>query len=209
MDQASLAPFLFEGDDKRSQILRAAMILFLREGFSETSMDAITAEAGVSKATVYAHFKSKDVLFKEIIRQGSRKVSSDFPPLERGQGSVTSDLLRFFGPIQQLLWHSGGHHWHRLVIAEGGKHPDLAQTFMECVIVPMAEKIQGYLDTLRKLELIDPVDTRLAAEVILSLALIRPIHTLLLLGERGQPDRETLEWNVRFFLKGLGAKLES
>ncbi len=80
---------------------------------------------------------------------------------------------------------------------------------MECVIVPMAEKIQGYLDTLRKLELIEPVDTRLAAEVILSLALIRPIHTLLLLGEQGQPDRETLEWNVRFFLKGLGAKLES
>ncbi len=79
MDQASLAPFLFEGDDKRSQILRAAMVLFFARWVFRNQHGCDHAEAGVSKATVYAHFKSKDVLFKEIIRKAPGSLL-DFPP---------------------------------------------------------------------------------------------------------------------------------
>jgi Transcriptional regulator len=53
---------------KRAAILAAAKGLFIRNAFAGTSMDAVAAEAGVSKLTVYSHFGDKDNLFREVIR---------------------------------------------------------------------------------------------------------------------------------------------
>jgi AcrR family transcriptional regulator len=55
---------------KRAAILRAALGLFLREGF-DASVDQIAAEAGVSKVTVYNHFGSKQALFVEVIKDAT------------------------------------------------------------------------------------------------------------------------------------------
>jgi TetR/AcrR family transcriptional repressor of mexJK operon len=54
--------------EKRAAILAAAKDLFIRNAFAGTSMDAVAAEAGVSKLTVYSHFGDKDNLFREVIR---------------------------------------------------------------------------------------------------------------------------------------------
>ncbi|MFE6815643.1 TetR/AcrR family transcriptional regulator [Streptomyces sp. NPDC057677] len=54
---------------KRQAIVRAARDLFLREGFG-VGMDAIAAEAGVSKVTVYNHFGSKEALFTAVVAGG-------------------------------------------------------------------------------------------------------------------------------------------
>lgn len=54
--------------EKRAAILEAAKALFVRNAFSGTSMDAVAAEAGVSKLTVYSHFGDKDNLFREVMR---------------------------------------------------------------------------------------------------------------------------------------------
>jgi TetR/AcrR family transcriptional repressor of mexJK operon len=54
--------------EKRAAILAAAKALFVSNAFAGTSMDAIAADAGVSKLTVYSHFGDKDNLFREVIR---------------------------------------------------------------------------------------------------------------------------------------------
>jgi TetR/AcrR family transcriptional regulator, mexJK operon transcriptional repressor len=54
--------------EKRAAILAAAKALFIRNSFAGTSMDAIAADASVSKLTVYSHFGDKDNLFREVIR---------------------------------------------------------------------------------------------------------------------------------------------
>src|SRR5580658_8576833 len=53
---------------KRSLIAQAALRLFLRDGFSRTSVDAIAEEAGVSKRTIYNHYGDKENLFLSVIR---------------------------------------------------------------------------------------------------------------------------------------------
>jgi TetR/AcrR family transcriptional regulator, mexJK operon transcriptional repressor len=54
---------------KRSLIAQAALRLFLRDGFARTSMDAIAAEAGVSKRTIYSHYGDKENLFVSVVRE--------------------------------------------------------------------------------------------------------------------------------------------
>jgi AcrR family transcriptional regulator len=54
--------------EKRAAILDAAKRLFPTSGFEGTSMDAIAADAGVSKLAVYSHFRDKETLFIAAIR---------------------------------------------------------------------------------------------------------------------------------------------
>lgn len=53
---------------KRKAILEAAKTLFLSNGYDGSSMDAIAAEAGVSKLTVYSHFTDKEKLFAAAVQ---------------------------------------------------------------------------------------------------------------------------------------------
>ena len=53
---------------KRLAILEVAIGLFLKRDFMDVTMDAIAAEANVSKLTVYSHFGDKEVLFSEAVR---------------------------------------------------------------------------------------------------------------------------------------------
>ena len=52
---------------KRSAILSAARDLFLSDGFDRTSVDAVSARAGVSKRTVYDYFGDKRALLQAVV----------------------------------------------------------------------------------------------------------------------------------------------
>ncbi len=52
---------------KRAAILAAARDLFLNDGFDRTSVDAVSARAGVSKRTVYDYFGDKNTLLQSVV----------------------------------------------------------------------------------------------------------------------------------------------
>lgn len=54
-------------EEKRAQIVLAAVAEFQEQGFLGASMDRISARAGVSKRTVYNHFENKEALFRAIL----------------------------------------------------------------------------------------------------------------------------------------------
>ncbi len=54
---------------KRDQIVSQALSLFYQEGFNATGVDRVSSEAGVSKKTLYNHFKSKDELVMAVLRK--------------------------------------------------------------------------------------------------------------------------------------------
>lgn len=49
------------------KVLDAALKLFAAEGIDATSMDAIAAASGVSKATIYKHWRDKEALCLEVL----------------------------------------------------------------------------------------------------------------------------------------------
>ncbi|WP_428394731.1 TetR/AcrR family transcriptional regulator [Lichenicoccus sp.] len=51
----------------RGTILSTSRDVFLRHGFTDTSMDTIAQRSGVSKTTLYAHFESKEALFNQVV----------------------------------------------------------------------------------------------------------------------------------------------
>lgn len=114
------------GADNETLILDAARQLFLRDGYAATSTDSVAREAGVSKATLYAHFGSKDELFVAVVtREGAGVTLS----LDRVSGRNIGDELREFALAASALMLSPtvlG--MHRLVAADGGRS-GIAQIF--------------------------------------------------------------------------------
>lgn len=53
--------------DTRDRILTSAYGLVYKEGFARVSVDAIADAAGVTKRTLYYHFKSKDALIADVL----------------------------------------------------------------------------------------------------------------------------------------------
>jgi AcrR family transcriptional regulator len=57
------------GPAVRERLLDAAETLFHRDGIARTGVDAVLAEAGVSTATLYAHFGGKDPLVAAYLQR--------------------------------------------------------------------------------------------------------------------------------------------
>ena len=55
--------------ERRRQLLDTALTVFARQGYHETSMNALAAEAGITKPVLYQHFASKRQLFIELLAE--------------------------------------------------------------------------------------------------------------------------------------------
>jgi TetR/AcrR family transcriptional repressor of mexJK operon len=60
--------------ERYRRILEAARTHFYEHGLERANVDAIAAEAGVSKMTVYSHFGSKEGLFEAVVRERTESV---------------------------------------------------------------------------------------------------------------------------------------
>lgn len=80
--------------ERYRRIMEAARKHFYVHGLERASVDAIAAEAGVSKMTIYSHFASKEGLFEAVVRDRTDRVMG---------GSVGVEALDPMQPRKALL----------------------------------------------------------------------------------------------------------
>src|SRR5215475_12027597 len=78
---------------KAAQILQAAAEAFMEQGYGAASMDAIARRAGVSKATLYAHFQGKEPLFAAIISELCQRIAGEVALAESDIADVRGGLI--------------------------------------------------------------------------------------------------------------------
>jgi AcrR family transcriptional regulator len=161
------------GSGKREAILAAARTVFLEHGFAGASMDVITRRAGVSKATVYAHFPSKLELFEAIVRERCEATlaaavamapGAAAPPLRdalRDLGRRFLGMLTDRGPL--ALW--------RVVVAEAARNPELGKAVYAAGPNRGATELAERLAAERAAGRLAIADPRLAAEQFFSMLL--------------------------------------
>lgn len=81
-------------ENKRKQIMDAALNLFANKGFFDTSINMIAKEAGISKGLVYNYFENKEDLITTIIHNGFDELMSVFD--KNKDGVLTKDEFIFF-----------------------------------------------------------------------------------------------------------------
>ena len=121
-------------DARPGEIVRAALRLFTERGLAGTKMEDVAKAAGISKATIYLYFPTKEDLFKAVVRQ-------ELLPLfnQIGQGLAVHEgpaepLLRALLSRLAIVLESDIGAIPKLVISEGGNFPDIARFYAEEVV---------------------------------------------------------------------------
>ena len=87
---------------KRDQLIESALKLFYRQGFHATGIDAIIAESGVARMTLYKHFKSKDELILAVLRHRDERFRHWFSnAVERRATMPGARLLAVFDALEE------------------------------------------------------------------------------------------------------------
>ena len=131
---------------KLDRILATAEAHFVRQGFSGTTMDAVARDAGVGKATLYAHFPNKDGLFAAVIRREGERHSADLLAGDAGPAELPAVLLRFARSFLALLLSPETVAAHRSVAAEAYRVPELGRLFYESGPARALDRLAQFLD---------------------------------------------------------------
>lgn len=97
-------------------IVAATRTLFLRYGYRRTSVDDIAREAGVAKATLYAHFAGKEDMFRTMIQRCGEEVKSRCAAAEHMDAPLADRLVAllyaYYGTA--LEWFGDAAHFNEL-----------------------------------------------------------------------------------------------
>jgi AcrR family transcriptional regulator len=90
---------------KREQIITEAQKLFYQYGFNATGVDKIIREAGVSKKTLYNHFKSKDELILATLRKRDELFRNNLMRETERLGSTARERLSALFDVMGAWFH--------------------------------------------------------------------------------------------------------
>ena len=156
-------------DARPQELLAAAIDLFVERGFASTRLEDVARRAGVSKGTLYLYYANKEELFKAVVRE------SIVPAI----GDAEVSMAEFDGHSEDLLRSVLLSWWQRvgdtkasgmvkLVMAEAGNFPELAQFYREEVIERGTNMIKTMLERAVARGEFRPVDTKQMTRVLMA-----------------------------------------
>jgi TetR/AcrR family transcriptional repressor of mexJK operon len=163
MTETALTP---RAEAKRLQLRTAAQKLFQDRGFSGTSTDAIAAAAGVSKETLYRHYRTKEDLLTDVLRHF---FADAIPPTLIDRLSLQDDLqVTLRGLARSALGYMMTPDYLallRIILTEAPHQPSVAALFQTTVPMQAISIIKGILGAAHGRGLIPAVDFDAAARL--------------------------------------------
>ena len=192
---------------KAQAVLRAAHDLFLQRGFAATGVDAIAAQAGVSKATLYSYFATKEALFTAMV--ATKRVEHGFllQELLVPGTDARATLEAIAAGLLRLLLAPDTLNIYRLVIHEAGRTPELGRRFDEAGPGYFRARLKAYIERLAEAGRLKLDDPDLAVGHFIGL-IRADVHLKALLGG-GSPSAAEIERRakagVEVFLRAYSA----
>jgi len=134
-------------DTRPQEIVAAAFEEFAAKGYAATRLEDVASRARVSKGLPYLYFKTKEALFKAVVKS---VITSHFDVLREKMETTELSVEAFLkGPflafIQELVGSKRAF-IARLLIAEGHKHPELTAFYYEQVVSRGIETMTRLID---------------------------------------------------------------
>jgi TetR/AcrR family fatty acid metabolism transcriptional regulator len=119
-------------EDKRQQLLWAAVRVFARKGFHASRVGDIAEEAGVAHGLLYHYFKSKDQVLEAVFHENWSILIARIESVEETD-EPAADQIRHIAAIVLRTW------LHlpdvvRVVIQEFGRSPELGERIGELTL---------------------------------------------------------------------------
>ncbi len=136
-----------ERDSRPQEIVDAAFQEFAAKGFAGTRLEDVAARARVSKGLPYLYFKTKEELFKAVVKS---IVTPAFDAMRTEIETTTLSTEAFLkGPFLAFIQNIVGSRRAtiaRLLIAEGPKHPELTAFYYEHILSRGMATLRALID---------------------------------------------------------------
>ena len=179
-------------EQKHEAILHAAKSLFLEFGYDGSSMDKIAKHAGVTKITIYNHFRDKETLFTAAIT----KYCADALPQQSFILTLEHDFLQALRHVGLLTLHTiyrpEAMKLHVLLLQLSQTNPELARRFYDASHLKLQIYLQEFFQQAYQLGYLTHANSHQICQVFLSL-LIGSYYNQVLLHVQPVPDEQGLE----------------
>lgn len=109
----------YSPDETRAELLQAALTLFERQGFVETSVQAIADEAGLTKGAFYHHFGAKEDVLLEIQNE---YLDAQVRAVEKLRASTDDPVRLLEGLVRLSVCDVEMHRAHVAVFLQDRRH---------------------------------------------------------------------------------------
>jgi TetR/AcrR family transcriptional regulator, mexJK operon transcriptional repressor len=195
---------------KFDQVLDGARTVFLRDGFEGASVDDIAREAGVSKATLYAYFPDKRLLFMEVAKSECRRQADEAVNLIDDSQPVATVLTLAARRISGFVMSEFGMKVFRICVAESDRFPELGREFYRSGPLLVRERLVEYLQKAVGRGELRIDDVTLAADQFAELCKA-DIHSRMVFGIDGCCNPTEMERTIRgaveMFMSHYGARV--
>ncbi len=193
---------------KVSQLLTAAHELFLDQSYETVSTDVIAKAANVSKATLYAHFPSKEALYMAVVSDQCEQLARGIWTSSRGTDDLEATLRIIARNFRAMFATTQAFAFYRSIVAHVSRFPEIGRVFYE--VGPKV--VQGRIETILRNahargDIVTP-DPHLAAQQFIQLVSVDiPLNGLIGLELPSDQESEyVLESGLALFLKAYDAK---
>jgi AcrR family transcriptional regulator len=131
-------------EERRLAILEVAKHSFLGNGYSATSMSAIATELGGSKGTLWSYFPSKEELFAAVLDHATADYRQQMSSVLQPTNDPYATLLTFCRSFLTKITSPDGIRLHRLIAAESGRFPEIAEIFFRRAPQPTQEMLAEF-----------------------------------------------------------------
>jgi AcrR family transcriptional regulator len=189
------------------ELLDAALGLFVEKGYAATRAEEVAVRAGVSKGTLYLYYPSKEDLLKAVVRHNVVNQIAEGADFIRQFAGTTAELL---ASVLRLWWERMGDTPAagvvKLMMSEARNFPDIAQFYVDEVIVPSHAMLAQMLRRGIERGEFRPVDVTEVVHVLVAplLFLVMNKHSLGACAVDGMPDpKRLIEAQIDLALHGL------
>jgi AcrR family transcriptional regulator len=188
------------------EIVDAALVVFAEKGFAAAKLDDISRRAGISKATLYLYFDTKEEIFRAVARTAVASLLKALETQAKGADAPFAELApKLLERAAELMKGGRVPAIARMVIGESRNFPDLARIWHDDVVTSIIGIITGIIARAQARGEVAPGDPRLHA-----FSLMGPMVMAMLFREvfgrvsTNPPDLHALaDQHARSALRGL------
>ncbi|UCG21344.1 MAG: TetR/AcrR family transcriptional regulator [Deltaproteobacteria bacterium] len=193
-----------KADERRQEIIRAAMEVFARNGFGGSTTREIAENAGISEAMIYSHFRNKQDLYTAIIDEKLQESEPLYYPLD---AMSNKDDPRVFMTIvsNYLRRHSEDTTFLRLLLFSALEGHELASMFVAGPVRKYFEFLADYIGERIDDGALKPINPEITSRCLLGMVHYFVLLRQILGDETLNPidPTEAIETIVKIFCDGI------
>ncbi len=193
-----------QAETRKRELLERALYHFLAKGFDQTTIEAVAADVGMTKRTVYARYPEKTALFLAAVRCAVERMIVPLHELEAlDRGNIAQTLAAVARMRLDQVMTPQGLQLQRIINTESYRFPEIFTLHYELGARPVIDFLAALLARETAAGRLAIAKPAMAANVFMSMVVSGPVRIIVSGNRISKAEiEERMSFAIRLFLDG-------